>query len=394
MAGFYKQHLVSAIDLIKRYPYKEPFAIFLKNHFKKDKKFGSRDRKSIADLCYGYMRLGKSADEYTIQDQIIIGFFLTHQEDNGLLENFSPLLKHSVDENLEKKIEIISESFPLFNSSLIFSFHQYISTKINLESFGLSHLKKPLFFIKIRGEQQVIIQMLEEKNVAYASFGDKILGFEQHVNLSDLFKLDRDIVVQDISSQHTINLLDKYDIKSNTCWDACAGSGGKSILASDRYHFTSHYVSDIRPSILEELTERLSKANIKLTDAFCVDLTNSLSIQVAKSHLPSTGVELIIADVPCTGSGTWGRSPEWLRSFEEEQIEVYQQKQIQIVKNILPFLKKDGYLLYITCSIFANENEAVLEAIKNSHPIKVLEQKYFIGFPNRGDQLFAALITL
>ncbi len=394
MAGFYKQHLVSAIDLIKRYSYKEPFAIFLKNHFKKDKKFGSRDRKSIADLCYCYMRLGKSADEYTVQDQIIIGFFLTHQQDNGLLENFSPLLKHSVDENLEKKIEIISESFPLFNSSLIFSFHQYISTKINLESFGLSHLRKPLFFIKIRGEQQAIIQMLEEKNVAYASFENKILGFEQHVNLSDLFKLDRDIVVQDISSQFTISLLDKYDIKGNTCWDACAGSGGKSILASDRYHFTSHYVSDIRPSILEELTERLSKANIKLTDAFCVDLTNSLSIQVAKSHLPSTGVELIIADVPCTGSGTWGRSPEWLRSFEEEQIEVYQQKQIQIVKNILPFLKKDGYLLYITCSIFANENEAVLEAIKNSHPIKVLEQKYFIGFPNRGDQLFAALITL
>ena len=394
MAGFYKQHLASAINLINRYSYKEPFAIFLKNHFKKDKKFGSRDRKSIADLCYGYMRLGKSADKYTIQDQIIIGFYLTHQEDNGLLEHFSPLLKDSVDQNIERKIEIISEAFPLFNSSFIFSFHQYISGYINLESFGLSHLKKPLFFIKIRGYEQSIIQMLEEKNVAYASFGDKILGFEQHVNLSDLFNVDGDIVVQDISSQHTISLLDKYEIKGNSCWDACAGSGGKSILASDRYHFTSHYVSDIRPSILEELRERLSKASVVLTDAFCVDLTNSLSIQVAKSHLPSTGIELIIADVPCTGSGTWGRSPEWLRSFDEEQIEVYQQKQIQIVKNILPFLKKGGYLLYITCSVFANENEAVLDAVKNSHAIKVLEQKYFIGFPHRGDQLFAALITL
>lgn len=394
MAGFYKQHLLSAIDLIKKYSYKEPFAIFLKNHFKRDKKFGSRDRKSIADLCYGYMRLGKAAIEYSIQDQIIIGFFLTHEQDNGLLENFSPVLKSSVDENLEKKIQIISDCFPSFNSSLIFSFDKYISADIDLKSFGLSHLKKPLFFIKIRGGQKDIIQMLEEKNIEYASFGDKVLGFEQHVNLSDLFSVDRDIVVQDISSQQTISLLDKYEINRDSFWDACAGSGGKSILAADRYHFISHYVTDIRPSILEELTERLSKASIKPTDAFCVDLVNSLSIQVAKSYLPSTGVDLIIADVPCTGSGTWGRSPEWLRSFDEEQIEVYQQKQIQIVKNILPFLKKGGYLLYITCSVFAKENEGVLEVLRNSLAIKVLEQKYFIGFPNRGDQLFAALITL
>ena len=394
MAGFHKQHLTSAIDLLKRYSYKEPFAIFLKKQFKKDKKFGSRDRKSISDLCYGYMRLGRSAVEYTTQDQIIMAFYLTHQEDNGLLEHFSPLLKDSIDKNIEKKIEIISEAFPLFNSSFIFSFPQYLSENINHESFGLSHLKKPLFFIKIRSEEQAIIQMLKEKCVPFVSFEDKILGFEQHISLSDLFKLDEDIVVQDISSQKTVRLLDEYEIKGDSCWDACAGSGGKSILASDLYHFNSHYVSDIRPAILDELTVRLSKSGIEITDTFCVDLTNSLSIQVAKSYLPKTGIELIIADVPCTGSGTWGRSPEWLRSFEEEQIEVYQLKQIQIVKNILPFLKKGGYLLYITCSVFANENEAVLDAVKNSHSIKILQQKYFIGFPHRGDQLFAALITL
>jgi 16S rRNA (cytosine967-C5)-methyltransferase len=394
MAGFYKQHLISAIDLIHRYSYKDPFAIFLKNQFKKNKKFGSRDRKNIADLCYGYMRLGKSAEAYSVQDQLIIGFFLTHEEDNGLLENFSPSLKISVDASLERKIEIISAIFPEFNSSIIFSFHQFISDKIDIETFGLSHLKKPLFFIKIRGEQQAVIERLNNQHVSYSFFGDKILGFEQHVDLSNLFSVDDDIVVQDISSQHTISLLDKYEFNGDSCWDACAGSGGKSILASDHFQFTSHYVSDIRPSILEELTERLSKARIKPTDAFCVDLTNSLSIQVAKSHLPITGIDLIIADVPCTGSGTWGRSPEWLRSFDENQIEVYQQKQVRILKNILPFLKRGGYLLYITCSVFSKENEEVLEIMKQSYDMKVLEQKYFIGFPDRGDQLFASLITL
>ena len=117
MAGFYKQHLLSAIDLIEKYSNKEPFALFLKNYFKRDKKFGSRDRKNIADLCYGYMGLGKSAETYSIQDQIVIGYFLTHEEDNGLLQNFHPSLLNSLSENPDQKIKIVSSFFPAFNSN-------------------------------------------------------------------------------------------------------------------------------------------------------------------------------------------------------------------------------------------------------------------------------------
>jgi 16S rRNA (cytosine967-C5)-methyltransferase len=123
-------------------------------------------------------------------------------------------------------------------------------------------------------------------------------------------------------------------------------------------------------------------------------LSNSLSVQVAKQFLPPDGVDLIIADVPCTGSGTWGRSPEWLRSFDPATIEIYHQRQVKIVENLLPFINQRGYLLYITCSVFTKENEAVLEALSEKHPVNILKQQYFIGYPQRGDQLFAALITL
>ena len=236
--------------------------------------------------------------------------------------------------------------------------------------------------------------MLKDRGISFQTFGEETLGFEQHIHLDELFKIDEEVVVQDISSQQTITLLDEHAISGLSLWDACAGSGGKSILASDRFHFSSHYVSDIRPAILEELTKRLTNARLTVNDAFCVDLTNSLSIQVAKSHLPSEGVELIIADVPCSGSGTWGRSPEWLRSFNVNDVNAYQQKQIHILENLLPFVRKGGYLLYITCSVFKKENEDVIDSIVQSHAVKVVQQKYLIGYPNRGDQLFATLITL
>lgn len=395
MAGFYNQHFFSAIELIHKYTYKETFPSYLKNYFRRHKKFGSRDRKNIADLCYGYMRLGKSALAYPVEQQITIGYYFTHQFDNGLLETHAPFLLNSIGDDLQQKLKFVTRAFPAFDASLIFSFTPYVSPEIDLKLFTTSHLQKPLFFIKIRKkEKQETINKLVEMKIPFRSFNEDILGFEQHIDLAEFFKLDEDIVIQDISSQHTMNLLHDHPIRGEAVWDACAGSGGKSILAHDRFRFSAHYASDIRPAILNELEKRMYRAKISLTDAFCVDLSNNLSIQVAQSHLPTTGVELIIADVPCSGSGTWGRSPEWLRSFDEDQIAVYQRKQVHIVKNLLPFIQSGGFLLYITCSVFSEENEAVLTCIQQSHDIKILEQKYCIGFPHGGDQLFASLITL
>lgn len=394
MAGFYYQHLRSAIEILEGYRFNDPFSIYLKNYFRRFKKFGSRDRKAITDLCFGYFRIGQSSLNYNTNDQIIIGYFLTHQSDDGFIEATCPDLLTSIGCTLDEKIEKLRERFPAFDEGKIFSFTNELTGKIDQKSFRRSHLQKPLYFINIRQKSvENFLNRLNEYQIPYV-VTDGIIGFEQNIDLSNWFKIDEEIFVQDISSQKTITLLDQCNIAGSSLWDTCAGSGGKSILASDKFHFKKHYVSDLRQHILDELSRRLTKASIKYDQSFCVDLTNSLSIQVAKQYLPKEGVELIIADVPCTGSGTWGRSPEWLRNFDVHQITAYQQRQINIVKHILPLIKKGGFFLYITCSVFEQENEFVIEEIKKSHTIKVIEQKYFFGYGNRGDQLFAALITL
>ena len=79
---------------------------------------------------------------------------------------------------------------------------------------------------------------------------------------------------------------------------------------------------------------------------------------------------MIIADVPCTGSGTWGRTPEQLYYFEDRKIEEYASLQKQIVTNVISHLAPGGYFLYITCSVFKKENEEAIDFIKDKFQLQ------------------------
>jgi 16S rRNA (cytosine967-C5)-methyltransferase len=176
-------------------------------------------------------------------------------------------------------------------------------------------------------------------------------------------------------------------------WDACAASGGKSIMFHDYFPASKIYASDLRESILNELQQRFSAADIKAESIFTVDLFSDSAGEIITKNTPATGVDFIIADVPCSGSGTWKRDPEWLRNFKESDLAFFQKRQIAIVQKIAPYLKKDGYLLYITCSVFKSENEDVLKEIELSTELSVVNSKLINGLEAGGDQLFVALLT-
>lgn len=100
---------------------------------------------------------------------------------------------------------------------------------------------------------------------------------------------------------------------------------------------------------------------------------------------------LIIADVPCSGSGTWARTPEQLTYFSEKRIAKYASLQKKIVKNAIVKLKAGGYFLYITCSVFKMENEENVDFIHEQLHLKLVESRYLKGYEIQADTLFAAL---
>ena len=98
--------------------------------------------------------------------------------------------------------------------------------------------------------------------------------------------------------------------------------------------------------------------------------------------------------MPCSGSGTWSRTPEQLYFFEESKIAYYANLQKKIISNAVKALKPGSVLLYITCSVFTEENEDAVNFIQEQLHLKLVSANYFKGYQQRADTLFAALFSL
>jgi 16S rRNA (cytosine967-C5)-methyltransferase len=168
----------------------------------------------------------------------------------------------------------------------------------------------------------------------------------------------------------------------------CAASGGKSIMAHDLKPSIELTVSDVRPSILHNLQSRFLAAGIKNYASFSTDLRNYNKVG---SEIGDKKYDLIICDAPCTGSGTWSRTPEELFFFNEDEIARFGELQQTIVGNVIPHLKQGGQLLYITCSVFVKENEEVVFFIQEKFHLKLVKMELLKGYSIQADTMFAAL---
>jgi 16S rRNA (cytosine967-C5)-methyltransferase len=208
-------------------------------------------------------------------------------------------------------------------------------------------------------------------------------------------------VIQDYSSQRTgeflksaiQNLIPMTIGTEIKLWDCCAGSGGKSLLLHDIHRNVDLTVSDIRESILANLKKRFAKAGIKKYKSFVTDLTSNQRLRPIESsgRLIAGDYDLIICDAPCTGSGTWSRTPEQLYFFDEKKIEQYARLQKKIVSNVIPHLKSGGFLIYITCSVFKKENEEIIEFIKEKFQVELISMELLKGYDRKADTMFVAL---
>ncbi|HEX4878112.1 MAG TPA: Fmu (Sun) domain protein, partial [Chitinophagaceae bacterium] len=145
-------------------------------------------------------------------------------------------------------------------------------------------------------------------------------------------------------------------------------------------------VSDVRESILANLKKRFATAGIKKYKCFIADLTKDDAIA------QQIKFDLVIADVPCSGSGTWSRTPEQLFYFDETKIEQYAALQKKILSNVIPAVRPGGFLLYITCSVFAKENEDVIDFITQQTGLVLVKSVLLKGYEMKADTMFAALL--
>ena len=387
----FHSYLNSAKEILSLYRGEEPFASFIKKYFAKDKKYGSKDRKQISNLCYCYFRTGKAPpppegglleDSLKIEEKILTGLFLCSSGYNELLQNLKPEWNEKTKLPINEKLSSLN-----YQLSSVFPWKDELSEGIDYEKFCQSFFVQPDLFLRIRpGHAEQALLKLNEAKVSYEFISPFTIRLSNNLKAEDYFVLNKEVVIQDYNSQRVMDFLPLRPGRSYGVWDCCAGSGGKSIMAYDINPAIKLTVSDVRESILINLKKRFHAAGLKKYTAFTADLSDS-SFKVKHSLF-----DTIICDVPCSGSGTWSRTPEQLYFFDKKKIDEYAALQKKIVSNAVQYLQPGGHLLYITCSVFRKENEEVVDFIKQQLNLHLVKIELLKGYDIKADTMFVSLL--
>jgi len=336
-------------------------------------------------LCYCFFRLGKAALDLPTEERILTGLFLCADQPNEILEALKPEWNEKVSLTLDEKCSMLNA---LFSTGNVFPWENELSAGIDYKPFSESFFIQPDLFLRLRpGKEKSVKEKLQQAAVEFTIISSTGLSIATSTKIDEIIELDKEAVVQDYSSQRVGELLQLIKPEQPVkVWDCCAASGGKSIMAKDILGAIDLTVSDVRESILINLKKRFAAAIIKNYKSLIVDLTKPVAALEGESF------NLIIADVPCSGSGTWSRTPEQLYYFKKEQIEQYALLQRKIITTAIPHLASGGHLLYITCSVFKAENEEAIDFIKQKFHLELIKMELLKGYTNKADTMFAALL--
>ncbi len=387
MQKYFHRYFEKALQLINNYEGKQPLSVYLKTYFSLHKKHGSKDRKWITHFCYCSYRLGFALPALAKEERLRVAIFLCSDKRGNWLSLYNENWQVGYDENTDLRIRFIQLLYP-FNPDDIFVNNDWLSHEVNTRSFNVSHLIQPHLFIRLRpGKSQIVIDKLSQNNIVFEPINKDCLALDNATKIDAIIDLNKEAVVQDLSSQQIAAFFPLIKPSNAiTVWDCCAASGGKSILTSDYFTHLKLTVSDIRESIIQNLKKRFQQAGIHQYQSFVADIA-------APQFSPKQQYDLVVCDVPCSGSGTWSRTPEQLCFFTEEKLLHYAELQKKITTNAMAAMKPNGYFLYITCSVFIQENEERVKYIQQVSKMTLLKAEIIKGYHKKADTMFAALFV-
>lgn len=159
--------------------------------------------------------------------------------------------------------------------------------------------------------------------------------------------LDGIVELQDASSQFAINAVNVGD--GARVLDYCAGGGGKALGFADRYD-AQVFAHDIAPDRMKDLGVRAARAQVSITQIATQDLAQAAPFDV------------VFCDAPCSGSGTWRRTPDAKWRLTQERLTALNTIQAEVIRSAAALVGADGVLAYATCSVLQSENDAIVDA--------------------------------
>ncbi|MBI6630483.1 RsmB/NOP family class I SAM-dependent RNA methyltransferase [Pontibaca salina] len=183
------------------------------------------------------------------------------------------------------------------------------------------------------------------------------------------------VELQDAASQAAVQMLPLRD--GMRVLDFCAGGGGKALAMAARAGIEL-YAHDADPARMSDLPKRAARAGIE------VKILKSGDLQ------PAGPFDLVLCDVPCSGSGTWRRAPHGKWSLTPETLDRLRNSQAQILCEAADIVAPNGVLAYMTCSLLEVENDAQVSVFTEKTRNWVLQSKRSWSLLDGTDGFFTA----
>ncbi len=348
------------------------------------KEWGKRDRTFIANLFYSLLR-------HPIYYQTILNRLNIKEKDDFLLAGVYVALHgyysgmhdwwpqftteqiiHAADKNSIKPEELYSvpdwlyQRFP--NPSTWESLNQSAPLYIRINTLKTS--------------REQLCQQFDKELIQYTQVADNSLRIDQKIQFTKHPLYQKGwFEIQDISSQQVVPFLQVE--AGMIVLDACAGGGGKSLqLAAAMNNKGSIIATDVYLHKLQQLKLRAERAGVTLIDTA---LFNHDFVQKHHQYF-----HRILADVPCSGTGTIRRKPEIKWKLTELRLHELIVTQRNILHQAVGMLKPGGKLVYSTCSILPDENEHQVDWLLHQFPHLELEASQRLDPTEGGDGFFMA----
>jgi len=349
---------------------KSPLDGALARYFKAHTSLGSHDRRTIGDAVYGMVRWKTLLDH--------------------LCPHASPLERYRFYKNLNNS----ALSDPTIPEAVRLGIPEFLFEKL-VQDYGrkearrLSQILNTPAPVTVRANllkttRENLLSLWSKHQAAACKEAHSGIRFPTRLPLFSFPEFKEGLFeVQDEGSQIVASLVEAKP--GDSVLDFCSGSGGKSLaIAPGMLGKGQIYLHDIRPAALLEAKKRLKRAGVQ----------NGQFLPLGHGQLARLKgkCDWVLIDVPCSGTGTLRRNPDQKWNLDAAMLQRLTYEQRVIAKEAVAYLKPNGRLVYATCSVLSEENQAQVDAILAAHPL-VLEEAPLSLLPQEGgmDGFFAAV---
>ncbi|MDE2319753.1 MAG: RsmB/NOP family class I SAM-dependent RNA methyltransferase [Rhodospirillales bacterium] len=379
--------LAAAIDLLSLIEADPRPADAVANHFFRTRRFiGGGDRRAVSTLVWGVLRtrrhLGWWLDYcralHTPRLLLAAQALFTGQTPNKIAAAFlsgryGPPPLEAAEMAVLEKLSTRTLEHPDMPEAVKFEVPDWILPKLRAQ-FGpnlaaeMKAMSEPapldLRVNLLKGTRDEALlalaaERLTAEPTAYSPWGLRLKN-RQSITTGKAFQ-EGLVEIQDEGSQLIALSLDAQP--GMRVADFCAGAGGKTLAIAMGMGNKGHIVAcDVSEPRLEGAIKRLRRAGVHNAERHLLEPGDKWVKRQEKKF------DRVLVDAPCTGTGTWRRNPDARLRLTEQDLAELTVKQAEILERAQKLVKPGGKLVYATCSVLQDENEAQTEAFMARHP--------------------------